>query len=266
RHRLRTGAAAAAGMDGQPVSAAAFATGDGGDSNTGVTRSVDSQPYAHDTAFDFANHASHTDPMTNDRLDRVLRKASKRMGKTSFTADVACCVEFHRAGAGGWFGKPGDGLDVIDNEAELAAVLDQPVGRVKVVRAINYCGGPGTNIIGCSWMGRNGAAIVRLPKGKQEAALWLHEYGHNIGLDHNPASSDYIMYPSIYSNRAVTQAECNQYHSPPAASESLIVSIGACADSEADGIVDNIDNCPTIANLDQLDLDKDGVGDVCELL
>jgi len=27
-------------------------------------------------------------------------------------------------------------------------VMNNPVARVKVVRLINYCGGPGTNIVG----------------------------------------------------------------------------------------------------------------------
>ena len=267
RHRLRGGTLGAApGIDGDPSSAGGFVSGDRDLATTGVAQATDAQSAAHDTGLDYANHASLTNPMSDDRLDKLLKKASKRVGRTHFPGDVACCVEFHRKGTTRWFGSPGDGLDVIDDAADLAAVLDDPVARVKVVRAINYCGGPGTNIIGCAWMGRKGAAVVRLPKGKQESVLWIHEYGHNVGLDHNTASGDYIMYGTIYSNRAVTQTECNQYHAPAAASESKVVWIGACADTEGDGIVDNVDNCPLIFNVKQLDLNKNGVGDICELL
>ncbi len=263
RHRLRVGSIGGApGIDREATSAAEFVGG----ATTGAAGAVDTQSSAHDTGLDYANHVSHTNPMSDDRLDRLMRKASKRVGRTHFAGDVACCVEFHRKGTTRWFGSPGDGLDVIDNETELAAVLDDPVARVKVVRAINYCGGPGTNIIGCAWMGRKGAAVVRLPKGKQEHVLWIHEYGHNVGLDHNTTSGEYIMHGTIYSNRAVTQAECNQYHAPAAASESKVVWIGACADTEGDGIVDNVDNCPLIVNIKQLDLNHNGVGDICELL
>ena len=35
-------------------------------------------------------------------------------------------------------------------------------------------------------------------------------------------------------------------------------------DSDGDSIVDSIDNCPFVANLDQADFDGDGVGDVCD--
>jgi hypothetical protein len=39
---------------------------------------------------------------------------------------------------------------------------------------------------------------------------------------------------------------------------------GACADSDGDGVCDNVDNCPSKANPNQDDKDKDGVGDVCD--
>jgi hypothetical protein len=36
------------------------------------------------------------------------------------------------------------------------------------------------------------------------------------------------------------------------------------ADSDADGIFDDSDNCPAAANVDQTDLDGDGIGDICD--
>ncbi|HXZ85909.1 MAG TPA: thrombospondin type 3 repeat-containing protein [Myxococcota bacterium] len=36
------------------------------------------------------------------------------------------------------------------------------------------------------------------------------------------------------------------------------------ADSDGDGVIDSVDNCPSIANANQADADGDGVGDVCD--
>lgn len=39
---------------------------------------------------------------------------------------------------------------------------------------------------------------------------------------------------------------------------------GACLDSDEDGICDDVDNCPAVANENQADGDNDGVGDDCD--
>jgi hypothetical protein len=36
------------------------------------------------------------------------------------------------------------------------------------------------------------------------------------------------------------------------------------ADTDGDGIIDCLDNCPTVANADQSDIDNDGIGDMCD--
>lgn len=49
----------------------------------------------------------------------------------------------------------------------------------------------------------------------------------------------------------------------------LAITITGCppadmTDSDGDGVVDSVDNCPNTANADQADADGDGVGDVCD--
>jgi len=39
---------------------------------------------------------------------------------------------------------------------------------------------------------------------------------------------------------------------------------GPCTDGDGDGILNDKDNCPTVSNKTQTDLDKDGKGDVCD--
>src|SRR5258705_349018 len=113
----------------------------------------------HDARLNYVNHVKVTGGMTNARLDAVLLEASARAAREDYSDDVACCIQVSRLGTGGTFGANGDSLDIIDSETELTTVLDNPVARVKVVRQINYCGGPGTNIIGCGYVGGFGMSL-----------------------------------------------------------------------------------------------------------
>jgi hypothetical protein len=245
-------------------SSAASTSGGATTAGSTVAAALDVQTVVHDSGIDYANHADLTNPMTDSRLDQLLDEGSLRVGRADFGADVACCVTYSPSGTAKTFGTSGDGLDIIDSSAEVTTVLSDPTARFKVVRAINHCGGPGFNIIGCAWVSGYGAAVVRMSSLGSETVLWVHEYGHNCDLGHNP-DSRYIMHGVDYgTNNAVTQGECDSYHTPASAANADVVQTGTCADADGDGVHNVVDNCPNAANADQADLDGDGIGNVCD--
>jgi hypothetical protein len=200
--------------------------------------------------------------MNDLQLDWNLNRASTAAGEVDFAEDVGCCIRVSRSGSAGTFGISGDGRDTIDSESELLAVLGNSASRVKVVNLISYCSGPGTNIVGCAFRPGNAMAVVRTAN--NEGLLWLHEYGHNAGLEHNN-DNRYVMYSQLSSSaRALTVAECGAYHTPPPATAMTPLDIGVCHDDDADDLVSTADNCPDDYNPTQTDQDSDGQGDVCD--
>jgi len=224
---------------------------------------IDNNSRGHHARLTYANHVDLNPPMTDSILDQALSAVSVIAGLENFVEDVACCITVGRGGTGLTIGVAGDGLDVVDTEEERDALLMTGSSRVKVVRAINYCTGPAMNIIGCSWVEGNSMIVVRLSSG--EGALWLHEYGHNVGIaDHNP-DSRFIMYFSYNGNNSgLTQPECDDFHSPHPRAGVVLEDIGVCHDDDGDLRVSTVDNCPDVSNVSQSDGDGDGAGTDCD--
>lgn len=247
----------------------------------------DTSTRSHANRLTYANHPDAPQKMTDARLDQVLADASLRAGAGNYDDDTACCISVVRSGTAATFGASGDGLDVIDSDIEMNTVLQNRAARVKVVRTINYCGGQGTNIVGCAYSPGFGMALVRLTSLGGEAVLWIHEYGHNTGLGHR-GDSRFIMYATDFGTNNLLQSdECAKYHQPSTSAQASILDIGTCtadgdvyadpydncdavsnssqADADGDGLGDVCDNCPTDANPGQEDADHDGIGDACEI-
>ena len=55
-----------------------------------------------------------------------------------------------------------------------------------------------------------------------------------------------------------SSVECEQ------ACSTITTTTTSIPDTDSDGILDNVDNCPNNCNTQQLDADVDGTGDVCD--
>ena len=71
--------------------------------------------------------------------------------------------------------------------------------------------------------------------------------------------------PNFFSNNVsvIDTATNTVVATVPVGSNPQGVAIGGSVDTDGDGIADNVDNCRTVANADQEDLNGDGFGDAC---
>ncbi len=109
------------------------------------------------------------------------------------------------------FGGPGTSLNSLSNQ------LGVPNFTVAMffVDTITFCGGTGSNIIGCA---RNPGGLIALNSsaaaGPRGAALLAHELGHSLGLDHLVDNSN-LMNSSITGNTGLNLAQASSILNSP---------------------------------------------------
>jgi hypothetical protein len=142
--------------------------------------------------------------LTNARADEILDDMGDICLTNDGPGDVVCLVKFERDGPVTTFST---GTGSINSSADFTAV-NGLTGNVKVVQAINWCGGLAPNIIGCAPVPGSSFVVVRYAA-NMESILWLHEFGHNQGLYHRNVDHA-VMRPFIgVTHRRLNEAECD---------------------------------------------------------
>ena len=138
-------------------------------------------------------------------------------------------------------------------------MVNNAAARAKIVRLINYCGGTGSNILGCSWVGGNGMVMVRFGNVADEAALWAHEYGHNAGFGHDTDSRTSCTAACAAAPWASLRRSAASTGRPPRYPDRDDHVGPAPMATTTRSRPDR--QCPAVANNNQIDADGDGVGD-----
>ena len=154
--------------------------------------------------------------LSDAEADRILGDMGTILQSDDSAEDVATPVRFVRNGAVQVL--PANIPATIQTEADLLALLNAGSG-VKVVQAIRWCGGPGGSIIGCAPIGSPTVNVTAVRfTADQEGLIWVHEYGHNVGLGHRTDELRAVMYPSIGADHnVVNSAESASFLSGPVA-------------------------------------------------
>jgi hypothetical protein len=126
--------------------------------------------------------------LSEAEVDNILNQGNSSI-QIDGSSGLSCLLTLHRD-------NPIllDPYGTIAGPNDLAGACAQP-GYVKVVDSISWCGSGGPNIIGCSYTPGNCVVVVRYNP-SLEWLLWMHEYSHSKGLNHQTTDTA-LMNPTI---------------------------------------------------------------------
>ena len=133
----------------------------------------------------------HTSSLTNADADKSRRMPQPSCRPTMAPATSRRCVLLAHGDVTAF--TEGDGS--IDSAAEFNALIALP-GRIMVVNQINWCGALIPNVIGCAPVPGDSLAVVQFTP-SLEGILWVHEFGHNKGLNHRNDDANAVMNGTI---------------------------------------------------------------------
>ena len=126
-----------------------------------------------------------------------------------------------------------------------------------------------TQLVGAqvSLLGLANIPLPNLPAANTPVAISL--VGLTIGLNQQTLGASSAEVTGIRvnsSNAGLLGVGVLSGHVSIAHAQAALVNCGSFGDSDGDGINDNVDNCPAIANPGQGDADNDQIGDACDVV
>ena len=141
-----------------------------------------------------------------DRMNEILRDDDG-----AGSADIECAVRFEKVGGIVPFEFPSGAQTpgTIQTEDELNTILGLEGGNVKVVDRINFCKII-RRVTGCAPI--PGSSFVVVSETHMDSGLaWIHEFGHNTGLNHRPVDGMVMRGDPVLMGPHVTVEDCEEF-------------------------------------------------------
>jgi len=158
-------------------------------------------------------------------VDNALIDAQFILQGKQGPVDSPCCTELTSGASVKTFGSPGDGRNIIDFGADLAAmeVVAEGGEAVFIVDALSLCGGqPATDAIGCAETPGSIQVVTLGALGRDLlGATIAHERGHNASLVH-VTPNDCDMMQAVAGGSCLSVSDCTAYRN------ASTLSMGSC--------------------------------------